>query len=174
MSIIKVLIVTLCVFQSVKVSGQNILNQYDDEGRKNGQWLEIAGYFNFVTNYNHGKRDGICYQLKHKGEICSIYEYDNGRLLKIISFDDQQRLQFMLTDFVDVDTIVRGRDLTHRFRKRFKSIGYHPNGVIESIETSYLLEGGDPEIDSFEFGKAYYYDEKGNLVETKELFTPSF
>lgn len=46
--------------------------------------------------------------------------------------------------------------------------------VIESIVTCYLLEGDDPVIDSFDIGKAYYYDEKGNLIETKELFFPPF
>ena len=92
----------------------------------------------------------------------------------MIYFDDQQRLSFMMTDFVDVDTIVHGKELTHRFKKRFKSICYHPNGVIKSITNNYLKEGGSPEMDSFEFGKAYYYDEKGNLIETKERFFPSF
>ena len=174
MNIRIILFIALCIFQFVKVSGQNILNQYDSEGRKHGQWLEKAGSSVFSTNYKKGKEDGIGYQLNCNGIISSIYEYDNGNILKIIEFDDQQRLAFMMTDFVDVDTIVHGKELTHRFKKRFKSICYHPNGVIKSITNNYLKEGGSPEMDSFEFGKAYYYDDKGNLIKTEERFFPSF
>ena len=57
----------------------------------------------------------------------------------------------MKTDFVDVDTIVHGKELTHRFKTKFKTIIYHPNGVIKSITNCYLKEGDDPEIDDFEF-----------------------
>ena len=174
MNIRIILFIALCIFQFVKVSGQNILNQYDSEGRKHGQWLEKAGSFVSLTNYKNGKEDGIGYQLNCNGIICSIYEYDNGNILKIIQFDDQQRLAFMMTDFVDVDTIVHGKELTHRFKTRFKTIIYHPNGVIKSITNDYLIEGDSPEMDSFEIGKAYYYDDKGNLIETKERIFPTF
>jgi hypothetical protein len=157
------------------IPAQNILNQYDSEGRKNGQWIEVHSSNSiFVTNYKHGKEDGICYQLKHNGVVSSIYEFNNGNILKMIYFNDQGRLSFMLTDFIDIDTIVHGKELTHRFKKRFKSICYHPNGVIESITNDYLKEGGSPEMDSFEIGKAYYYDDKGNLIKTEERFFPSF
>ena len=152
------------------IPAQNILNQYDSKGRKHGQWLEKAGSFVFSTNYKKGKKDGIGYQLNCNGIISAIYEYDNGCIVRMIYFDDQQRLSFMMTDFVDVDTIVHGKELTHRF----KTIIYHPNGVIKSITNDYLIEGDSPETDSFEIGKAYYYDDKGNLIETKERFFPSF
>ena len=174
MNIRIILFIALCIFQFVKVSGQNILNQYDSEGSKHGQWLEKAGSFVFSTNYKNGKEDGIGYQLKRNGAITTIYEYDNGCIVRIIDFDDQQRLSFILTDFVDVDTVVHGKELSHHFTKRFKSILYHPNGVIKSITNDYLIEGDSPEMDSFEIGKAYYYDDKGNLIETKERFFPSF
>ena len=166
------LFIALCIFQFVKVSGQNILNQYNNEGCKNGLWFEDEG--RFVTNYKNGKKDGIGYQLKRNGAITAIYEYDNGSIVRIIYFDDLQRLSFIMTDFVDVDTIVHGKELSHHFAKRFKTICYHPNGVIKSITNDYLKDGGSPEIDSFEIGKAYYYDDKGNLIETKELFFPKF
>ena len=46
MNIRIILFIALCIFQFVKVSGQNILNQYDSEGRKHGQWLEkLAALF---------------------------------------------------------------------------------------------------------------------------------
>lgn len=166
------LFIALCIFQFVKVSGQNILNQYNNKGCKNGLWFEDEG--RFVTNYKNGKKDGIGYQLKRNGAITAIYEYDNGSIVRIIYFDDLQRLSFIMTDFVDVDTIVHGKELSHHFAKRFKTICYHPNGVIKSITNDYLKDGGSPEIDSFEIGKAYYYDDKGNLIETKELFFPKF
>ena len=162
---------SLCIMLSISGYSQNILNQYDNKGRKHGQWLESGS---IILNYNHGDLHGVGYQLNGKGNIVSVSEYNYGEVIRITLINDNGQLLGCLTDFVNVDTIVVGRDLTHHFKKRFKLISYHPNGVIKSIKTEYLLEGDDPEIDSFEIGKAYYYDEKGNLIETKELFSPTF
>lgn len=167
-----ILLAAICIISTGRMSAQNILNKYDENKLKHGQWIEDG----IVRDYNHGKDDGFCYIFNGRGELSIIYELKDGETSLVIMFnDDGRRPTCVFTNFVDVDTIVHGKGLTHRFKKKCKNISYHPNMVIESIKTCYLLEGGDdPVIDSFDIGKAYYYDEKGNLIETKELFFPPF
>ena len=56
---IKILFVVICILQATTIYGQSILNQYDEQGNKHGQWIEndnVPGRKS-ICNYNHGKKD---------------------------------------------------------------------------------------------------------------------
>lgn len=60
--LIKILFVVTCILQAATLYGQSVLNQYDKQDNKHGQWIEDAdANYKYIYNYNHGQKDGLYY-----------------------------------------------------------------------------------------------------------------
>ena len=85
--LIKILFVVTCILQATTIYGQSILNQYDEQGNKHGQWVEDANITGItgrksICNYNHGKKEG--YFIYMTMAIC--HTWANMRTTKMYPF----------------------------------------------------------------------------------------
>ena len=160
--LIKILFVVTCILQATTIYGQSILNQYDEQGNKHGQWVEDANIpeRKSIYNYNHGRKDGV------------FYIYDYGQLSYVGKYDDDKSVSFssfnrgvLMCDYYDFEYGNMQISQLH-FIGRCKCRTYHPNGVIAQQIIIYFDEGG-PEMDTAYDPEIRYYDENGYLYKVK-------
>ncbi len=60
---------------------QIMINQYDEEGKKNGKWITFFPNYTVKKeeNYNHGELNGITKTYNKKGGIQELENYENGK-----------------------------------------------------------------------------------------------
>ncbi len=144
------------------------LNQYDEQGNKHGQWVEEEGYTRQISNYNHGKLNGVILLYnKAKDKISLIEILDNDEYKSLILFDDDGRPNLICLDFVKVDTLLNAKHYAPNLHAnlRFKAISFHDNGVIERESLEYLPDNEDVLINSIRVGVEKVYNDKGELIE---------
>ena len=163
--LIKILFVVTCILQATTIYGQRILNQYDEQGNKHGQWVEDANITGItgrkcIYNYNHGKKEGVFYIYDY-GYLSYVGEYEDDKDVFFSSFDRG----VLMYDFYDFEYGNMQIGQLH-FIGRCKSRSYHPNGVIAKQIIIYFHEEG-PEMDTAYYPETRYYDENGYLYKVE-------
>lgn len=163
--LIKILFVVTCILQATTIYGQSILNQYDEQGNKHGQWVEDANITGItgrksICNYNHGKKEGVFYIYDY-GYLSYVGEYEDDKNVSFSSFNRG----VLMCDYYDFEygNMQIGQ---LQFIGRCKCRTYHPNGVIAQQIIIYFDEGG-PEMDTAYDPEIRYYDENGYLYKVK-------
>ena len=163
--LIKTLLVVTCILQTTTLYAQSILNQYDEQGNKHGQWIEddIVGRKS-IYNYNHDKKEGLSYVYDY-GNLSYVGEYDDDKHVSYFCFDRG----VLMYDFYDFE--YGDIQIDHlRFIGKCKGRAYHPNGVIKRQFITYFDEGG-PEMDTAFSPEISYYDESGYLYKVEYYAT---
>lgn len=163
--LIKILIIVTCIVKTTTLYGQSILNQYDEQGNKHGQWVEDANITGItgrksICNYNHGKKEGVFYIYDY-GYLSYVGEYEDDKNVSFSSFNRG----VLMCDYYDFEygNMQIGQ---LQFIGRCKCRTYHPNGVIAQQIIIYFDEGG-PEMDTAYDPEIRYYDENGYLYKVK-------
>ena len=157
---LKILVVITSFFQVVNLYGQSILNQYDEQGNKHGQWVKDSPGGKEICNYNHGVKDGTACVYSN-GILVSSCEYKDGKYVSIYSFD-RGILKNYFYDFRYVPLYTPHRS----YIGKCKSRTYHPNGIIETSCTIYFTDDG-PQNDNAYSPEVRHYDEQGLLYMIK-------
>lgn len=164
--------VVLCLAVNVNIFAQRWstekINQFNSQGKREGLWRDTFSYCIYEQYYRNGIKNG--FSKEYNRETRNLYtfgEYKDGQMCGTwFFFEITGHLMFILKDFGVNTTPVKGRKAIPEYKCYF--IGYYPNGNIEN-EGELLWYAEDvPESDtSVEYGKWKYYDENGNLIETK-------
>lgn len=158
---------TQVVLDPIRMTCKNC-NQMDSQGNKNGLWVEkFTGGF-YLRYYRNNKRDGVSIQYFYNSGLSAFGEYCNGIPCgKIYYFGDNCELQFSEEDIKLIDTtLITNENIKATFIMKSYCKDYYPNGIIKS--EGQMLYNLSPEIDFYKIGTWKYYDEKGNLIKTKE------
>ena len=148
----------------------SISNQYDEEGRKDGLWIEH--YCNYCTRYVyylHGVQHGIIRGFNtYTSQLDYIGEIDQGKMVGIwLYFDEENHLLSRFYDFKDTLTMIPD---VHNYSIQYAPhncycIDYHSNGRIKAEGRLYFFD--DPRMDDAgPYGTWNYYDVNGNLEKT--------
>ncbi|MBR0340255.1 MAG: hypothetical protein IIX40_08665 [Alistipes sp.] len=159
--LIKILFVVTCILQATTICGQSILNQYDEQGNKHGQWIEDVGTnYKYIYNYHHGKKDGLHY-VYLAGKLINAGKYNDDKLSFLSSFNKG----VLMCDFYNFE---HGNiSIKHlQFIGKCKYRAYHSNGVISQQGIIYFDNGG-PEMDTAYSPEIRYYDESGDLYKVE-------
>ncbi|MDD2313018.1 MAG: hypothetical protein PHT14_10795 [Petrimonas sp.] len=145
-------------------------NKIDNNGKKQGLWIEENGNTRIERYYKGGVRSGV-YKQFLAGKLVILGEYTNDKESGIWYYYDKEHLTMTFENYAtNYDTITseggKGRYIPD-YKCYYKA--YYPNGTIK--EEGWLLwsEGDSPESDlSVEYGTWKYYNEDGKLTQTKE------
>jgi len=145
-------------------------NKTDNNGKKQGLWVEEIGETRIERYYKDGIRSGI-YRQFFAGNLSILGEYTNDKESGIWYYYDLGRLTMTFENYAqNYDTITREWD-KKRYVPDYKCYykAYYPNGNIKEEGWVLWNEGESPESDlSIEYGTWKYYNEKGELTKTKE------
>lgn len=160
---------TCLMAQSMK---SDQVNRYNASGQKEGYWVEDRGFDRIETYYENGQKNGI-FKSYTKGPVPTLKffgEYHNDNKTGIwYYFDEQGHLLFTENSIdTNTDTVNLYDKITYVYQKRSFTKDFYPNGKIRSEGIVLWDADDDIELGDFkEFGKWKYYDEAGNLIETK-------
>jgi antitoxin component YwqK of YwqJK toxin-antitoxin module len=158
---------TQVVLDPIRMTCKNC-NQMDSQGNKNGLWVEkYTGGF-FLIYYRNNKREGVFRQYSYGNGLSSLGEYSNGIPCgKWYYFGGNCELGFTEENIKLIDTtLITNENMKANFNMKSYFKSYYPNGIIKS--EGQILYNDTPEIDFYKIGTWKYYDEKGNLIKTKE------
>lgn len=159
--LIKILIIVTCIVKTTTLYGQGILNQYDEQGNKHGQWIEnVDTNYKYIYNYHHGRKDGV-YYVYLADKLINAGKYNDDKLSFFSSFNKG----VLMCDFYNFEYgDIRIEHL--QFIGKCKYRAYHPNSVISQRGIIYFDDGG-PEMDTAYSPEIRYYDESGNLYKVE-------
>ena len=164
---ITLLIFSLMFFTFAQEDNSKEINQFDENGKKSGLWIEGKG--NYFIYYKNGEEDGVHISYNRKnGRLSGFGECTQGNKSGIwYYFDTYGLLVFTETNINKNKTLSRIRDDKKKIFPKFSSYvkNYFPNGVVKS--EGLVLYEEDIEIDYYETGIWKYYSKTGELVETK-------
>ena len=146
------------------------INQFNSKGQKEGYWIEDRGYDRIETYYKNGLKTGIfkSYTKKEPSTLRYFGEYlDDKEVGTWYRFGDNGTLNIQQSEFaINTDPVILYDDHPYIYPNKCYTIIYYPNGIIKC--EGILLWDEDTELDDVkEFGEWKYYDETGNLIETK-------
>jgi antitoxin component YwqK of YwqJK toxin-antitoxin module len=139
---------------------------------KDGYCTEFDGIFKREIYYHNGKKNGIYKVYSHTGSLRYFGEYKDDMKIGIwYYFENDGRLMMILTNFeegqfdIPKTSVLLGDYLPHKGY----CVDYYPNGMKQ--DEGILLWDNSPESDfACEYGEWKYYDENGNLTETKYFY----
>ena len=144
------------------------INEYNDKGQKDGYWIE-DGFRLVECYYKDGIKDGICKTFSPNRNLTFFSAFKEGLLTgPLYHFGDKGHLILIQDDFTlnDFPITIEGKKQIPP--NRCYTINFHPNGRAKS--EGILLYYEDSMLDNtFEYGEWKYYDESGNLIETKNF-----
>jgi antitoxin component YwqK of YwqJK toxin-antitoxin module len=162
------IIIPVCVFSQ---KGSNTINQFNPKHEKEGFWVENIEDFTIEQYYFNGKRTGIHKEYIRKKIHClgeyrndSIigtwcYFWNDGHLMMILTNCEEGQFEIPKT------SVIEGEPFPHKGY----CVVYYPNGMKQS--EGFLLWDNSPLSDfTCEYGEWKYYDENGNLTETKYFY----
>lgn len=155
--------------QSVKTAQ---INQYNSKGQKEGYWIEDRGFDRIETYYCNGKKSGL-FKSYTKDNIPTLKffgAYHNDKVTgKWYYFDEWGRLLFTESNITpNRDTVTLYGERKYVYRNKSYTTDYYPSGQIKREGIVLWDDEGDIESGNFhEYGEWKYYDEDGNLIETK-------
>lgn len=168
------LIVLLVLVFNTNMFGQKEyvgkVNQFNNNGNKEGYWVEKHEGNTFELYYRNGLKSGIFKSYSKTGTLSSFGEYTNGEITEIwYYFGDEGHLLMMQKDFsTNKDTVILDNGKKYLYPHKCYAIFYYPSGIIEA--EGGLLWNDDPEMDdAYEYGKWKYYDETGKLIKTEQF-----
>lgn len=144
------------------------VNEYDEKGQKDGYWIE-DGFRIVECYYKDGVKDGICKIFSPNRNLTFFSVFEEGKLVgPHYSFGDKGHLISIQKNFVLNTYSVTVGEQKQVPPNRCHTTFFHPNGRIAS--EGIMLFDGDPMGDfTFEYGEWKYYDDSGNLTETKNF-----
>ena len=146
-------------------------NKTNINGKKQGLWITKEPYRRIEEYYKNGVLSGVYKEFNSIGDLLVFGEYTDGKMFGKWYYYDCGHLITTFENFTkNYDTITNEGD-KRKYVPDYKcqSKYYYSNGNIK--EEGWLLwsEGENPDSDfSVEDGTWKYYDEKGNLIKTKE------
>lgn len=141
------------------------INQYDDNNRKHGYWIEYDDDDEKIElYYMHGKKDGIFKRYSRGGVLYRVGQYKNDELSgTTYYFGDKGHLLMIQKDFARNEIVPI---INSKFPYKCYTISFHPNGIKKSEGLDLWYD--DPEYgEVYEYGKWLFYDESGKLIKTK-------
>ncbi len=146
------------------------VNKYNENGYKNGLWIEDNEICIKIVNYLSDKKNGmemIYYIYKDSLKLSYTLRYSNGELRSITMIDEKSGLISGLVDNITAndESINYPIDWTPGFK--FPYIGYSTyfNSTDGRINAEgYEIFGEDWEIDCERVGEWKIYDKQGNFV----------
>lgn len=146
----------------------NNINQLNDEGKKEGLWIEYNGLI--TAYYKNGVKDGVfIYYNRKYGRVHAFGEYKQDFPSGTwYYFNDEGILLFTETNIEKNTKYTRMRDDGVEITPLFTSylVEYYPNGYKKA--EGRVLYDEDVEIVNYKTGTWKYYDKQGKLVQTKE------
>jgi hypothetical protein len=145
------------------------MNQLNAAGEKEGYWVTENGRQRIETYYHKGKKSGVFKSLwANKLSCIGVYQ-DDIECEKWYYFGDYGQLLCMETDFQEnTDSIKLDDGKVYTPDSRCYRIQYYDNGHKKREGNVYYFTKGDREIEWIEYGEWKYYNEEGNLIETKQ------
>lgn len=159
-------------FLSAQKNPKDQINQYNSNGEKEGYWVEDRGFDIIETYYRNGRMSGVfkSYTTTEPKTLRYFGEFEDGEVVgKWYHFDSNGQIWIQQMDFgVNTDTVILYDNVKFVYPHKCRTKIYYPNGLIKS--EGILLWDEDPELDDVrEYGEWKYYDEEGNLIETKNF-----
>ena len=144
-------------------------NLLDENGKRNGLWIEHFACSVRYNYYQHGIQDGTVWGYNTcTGHLEYIGEINNDKMVgSWYYFDDNSHLLFKFNDFKDTATLIPS---VHHFAitcapHNCYCVDYHGNGRIKAEGRWFFFTS--PEMDDTgEYGVWKYFDEDGNLTKT--------
>ncbi|MDR0972417.1 MAG: hypothetical protein LBM61_00340 [Prevotellaceae bacterium] len=156
-----------CSALSAQIGYEEKMNQLNDQGQKEGYWVEYSGDWRFEHYYKNGVIDGISKYYTPAGKLVGIGEYDNGiETGTWYHFGDYGHLSFIQKDFSKNTYSLH--HVSRLLPYKCYTITYHPNGNKKSEGILLWDESSEAEL-TFEYGLWKYYDEAGLLIEIREF-----
>jgi antitoxin component YwqK of YwqJK toxin-antitoxin module len=146
----------------------NNINQFNSEGEKDGYWIEDRSYELFELYYKNGIKSGVFKRYSKKGELNTFGEYKNDKMSGTwYYFGDKGHLIMIQKDFsINTDTVILDTGKEFVYKHKCYTISFYPNGIKKS--EGILLWEDSPEMDDvYEYGEWNYYNEYGELINTK-------
>lgn len=146
------------------------INQFNDKGQKEGYWTEDRDFDTIELYYRNGQKSGVFKSYSKKGTLLSFGEYIDGKITGTwYYFGDKGHLMMIQKNFnINTDTVIIDNKKKYLYPYKCYTISYYPSGIIK--EEGILLWNDDPIMDdSREYGEWKYYNEKGELIRTKEF-----
>lgn len=167
--ILLLLSISLC---TTKAQEWGQINRLNEQGQKEGFWIERFDEFQIESYYKKGKASGV-YKEYHNDYLFCFGEYKEEKMTGIWYYlYDDRRITMLCkdcsennkyTDTNDGDKIIFMPDT------KGYCIGYYPDGKIR--EEGLLLwwqENGGPLVEFIEYGEWKYYDKDENKITFKE------
>jgi len=150
-------------------------NKYDSEGRRTGPWMWTDGDFVECVVYKEGNKDGLGFRANKVAKELETFFYDNGSLRATRLYINAVLIG-QTFDYEDVERFVPCKETGAmvKFDRQCYSQEFYPNGMIkdeglwigwknDSYDDLFTEDFGEGDF----FGEWHYYDEEGNLTETK-------
>lgn len=162
--------------KSTNIPQKEIISNYnktDNNGKKQGLWIEEEGITRIEQYYKNGVRSGT-YKQYLAEKLVILGEYTNGKETGIWYYYNNGILMMTFERYATNYDTITSEGIKGCYVPDYKCYykGYHPNGIV--AEEGWLLwdEGSCPESDlSMEYGTWKYYDEKGSLIKTEHFGT---
>ncbi len=143
-------------------------NLKNAQGKKYGLWIEAKG--NTEIYYKNNLRDGLYKMYNRKnGKVLCLGEFKEGNKSgKWFFFNESSHLLFTEENIKENKEYTKTGDDGVKVTPKFTSYvkNYYLNGMIK--EEGQVLYDEDIEIDFYKTGIWRYYDNEGNLKETKD------
>ena len=159
-------------FLSAQKNPKDQINQYNSNGEKEGYWVEDRGFDIIETYYRNGRMSGVfkSYTTTEPKTLRYFGEFENGKLIgSWYLFYEDGHILSKETDFAkNTDSVVLYNNVKFVYPNKCYTYSFYPNGQIKS--EGVLLFDESPDLDDTrEYGEWKYYDEEGNLIETKNF-----
>ncbi|HHT51661.1 MAG TPA: hypothetical protein GX007_00560 [Bacteroidales bacterium] len=164
-----VFIISLILFINLNVYPQNnSINFTDENGKKQGFWIEDNECAYYVDDVLHGL--SISY-FKKNHNLFRIGEFENGEYAGTWMFFDE-KVGYLSCKIFDIKLndgkkvlIDKYRGLTKTPIRQAYMIEYYPTGVIK--KEGIILYDSSMEVDFYEYGSWKFYNEKGELIKVE-------
>jgi len=146
-------------------------NKTDNSGKKQGLWIEKYGLIRIERYYKDGICSGVYKQFNSDGDLLVLGEYTNDKMSGIWYYYNYGQLWITFEDFAENYDTITSEGNKERYVPDYKcySKAYYSNGNLKDEGWLLWNEGDSPVSDfSVEYGTWKYYNEKGELVKTKE------
>ena len=132
-----------------------------------GLVVEKDGEYTYEKYMRNGVEDGV-YKGFHNGKLYIFGEMKNGFFSgNWYYFNENGELMIKFSRFFANDKSLTLKDLNCIPDYICYYESFYSNGQVKEEGSCLFYKEEDPLIDSYEYGKYIYYDEKGNVIKTK-------
>lgn len=168
---LKIVLATLMPFFMVNAFAQGPRTLCEQVFTNDSLSVIKVGEEMMVEHFISGWTNRVSYSVSNEGKISWIAYYNDDEVVSY-SYFDKGVLKCTYNSFKSIEPVTsqiakRQGYVKVIFSRCCQYTSYFPNGRLKERGHLVFDNCEIPEVNSFEYGAWFYYDEDGNLVETK-------